>query len=314
MIRKRNSSSEAFTIVELLIVIVVIGILAAITIVAYNGVTSKAQVASLQSALNSSAKIIENARTTAGTIAYPTTAPPDLDTSVTYANSVNAAILGGFCATKTTGSNTYMITSTNRTPHTGPGCTITNYVTNPSFETGVTSSGTGWAAGANATVAVNNTYGASTGSYSGVVTHSNTTSGGASAATSFSTTAGKQYSVTFAIRSASASIPTVNVTIHSGSVGGSTPSDATTVSITPTATFTRYTSTFTADNAISDIVFDITGITSGQSFALDSVMATEGVNAGSYIDPLTAAVITGVTTVWTWAGTAGASTSSGQAF
>lgn len=46
VIRHRTSG---FTIVELLIVIVVIGILAAIVIVAYNGVTKRAQTSSLQS-------------------------------------------------------------------------------------------------------------------------------------------------------------------------------------------------------------------------------------------------------------------------
>ena len=38
-----------FTIVELLIVIVIIGILAAITIVAYNGIQQRAQAATVQS-------------------------------------------------------------------------------------------------------------------------------------------------------------------------------------------------------------------------------------------------------------------------
>ena len=46
-----KKSSSGFTIVELLIVIVVIGILAAITIVAYNGVTARADYAKAQSDL-----------------------------------------------------------------------------------------------------------------------------------------------------------------------------------------------------------------------------------------------------------------------
>lgn len=41
--RIKNKQNSGFTIVELLIVIVVIGILAAITIVAYNGVQQRAR-------------------------------------------------------------------------------------------------------------------------------------------------------------------------------------------------------------------------------------------------------------------------------
>ncbi len=43
------TNHTGFTIVELLIVIVVIGILAAITIVAFNGVQSKARFSKMQS-------------------------------------------------------------------------------------------------------------------------------------------------------------------------------------------------------------------------------------------------------------------------
>ena len=53
---KQSVRTNGFTIVELLVVIVVIGILAAITIVSYSGVQNKAIIASLQSDLSSDAK------------------------------------------------------------------------------------------------------------------------------------------------------------------------------------------------------------------------------------------------------------------
>ena len=56
----KNSKQQGFTIVELLIVIVVIGILAAITIVAYNGIQSRGKTASAQSAAVSLDKKIES--------------------------------------------------------------------------------------------------------------------------------------------------------------------------------------------------------------------------------------------------------------
>jgi len=56
---KQKHLSSAFTIVELLVVIVVIAILAAITIVAYSGVTSQATVSSLKSDLDNAAKILK---------------------------------------------------------------------------------------------------------------------------------------------------------------------------------------------------------------------------------------------------------------
>lgn len=49
-------NSKAFTIVELLIVVVVIAILAAISIVAYNGITNQANASAAQSAASQAVK------------------------------------------------------------------------------------------------------------------------------------------------------------------------------------------------------------------------------------------------------------------
>lgn len=71
--RTQNSKNKefrsGFTIVELLIVIVVIGILAAITIVAYNGIQNRAQDARRVSDLNRLSKAIEMYQADNGT--YP---------------------------------------------------------------------------------------------------------------------------------------------------------------------------------------------------------------------------------------------------
>lgn len=68
-----NRKAHGFTIVELLIVIVVIGILATIGIVAYNGVSQKANNAAIISAASNSSKMIQTYIAEYGT--YPYTVP-----------------------------------------------------------------------------------------------------------------------------------------------------------------------------------------------------------------------------------------------
>jgi len=62
----QNSRITGFTIVELLIVIVIIGILAAIIIISFNGITSKAQETSVKHDVKNIAKQLEIYRTDSG--------------------------------------------------------------------------------------------------------------------------------------------------------------------------------------------------------------------------------------------------------
>ena len=65
------AKQKGFTIVELLIVIVVIAILAAITIVAYNGIQSRAKSAKVQQDIKSMQRLVELYKADNGS--YPTT-------------------------------------------------------------------------------------------------------------------------------------------------------------------------------------------------------------------------------------------------
>src|SRR5690242_21213368 len=100
---------SGFTIVELLIVIVVIGILAAITIVAYNGVQERATNATIKSDMANAAKKIELFKVDNGD-KYPTSSfPASIDISL----SKNAYMTGRnnfyYCASST--GDSYALTA-----------------------------------------------------------------------------------------------------------------------------------------------------------------------------------------------------------
>lgn len=89
-------TQKGFTIVELLIVIVVIGILAAITIVAFNGVQDRARSAMLTSDLTKAARLMSVSHVDNGT--YPSTIPADMKTSPNVGMSLaNTGDVNTFC-------------------------------------------------------------------------------------------------------------------------------------------------------------------------------------------------------------------------
>lgn len=135
--------AKGFTIVELLIVIVVIGILAAITIVAFNGVQDRARSSATQSlATQISRKIalwqVDNPGQTPSVEAFNTiTSGVSANATYEYTPGSN----GAYCATVTSNSVSYAITESGA-PSLG-GCSghgqngqaaITNLVANPSLE------------------------------------------------------------------------------------------------------------------------------------------------------------------------------------
>jgi prepilin-type N-terminal cleavage/methylation domain-containing protein len=101
---------KGFTIVELLVVIVVIGILAAITVVAYSGITKRAKDAVLVSDLDGASKNISLNAISNGVV--PTSFPPEVKASpgdvlsLSSTSDPNSYCVNGYYTSG--GQNTYM--------------------------------------------------------------------------------------------------------------------------------------------------------------------------------------------------------------
>ncbi len=109
---------RGFTIVELLVVIVVIGILAAITIVSYTGISQRATVASIQSDLTNASNIFKMDQVTNSgypsdlTSANNNKGIPSCTSTTACFYAVNNSITPqGFCLDVTKNSTTYKITN-----------------------------------------------------------------------------------------------------------------------------------------------------------------------------------------------------------
>ncbi len=122
-VRQHNTSKSAFTIVELLIVVVVIAILAAITIIAYNGVTNRAVEASLKTDLSQAAKKLETYKID-NSDGYPTGDATAAFAAIGYSRQDGTdytyAVSGSdYCLSAATKDKTFRITNTSGTPEEG---------------------------------------------------------------------------------------------------------------------------------------------------------------------------------------------------
>lgn len=317
-----TQKQSGFTIVELLIVIVVIGILAAITIVAYNGIQDRARVAAVSSDLNGAAKQIALYQVDAG--GYPA-ALTDLNSGQGLKASSGTSFQytgtgATYCVTATTGTTSYKISDTNTTPTSG-GCAghgvggvaaITNLVTNPSAETSSTNWAERWygAGGAGSLTRINTA--ALYGSY-GLRKTWTTGGGGQDIGMQYVSpvTAGKTYTLSAYIRS---SVLTNHKPFIQWRDGTSTQIGATIngteVSI-PINTWQRLSMTATAPAGAVSVVFvwgpypssGSPASVAGQTLDFDGMMITESSAVQTYAD--------GSSLNWVWNSTANNSTSTG---
>ncbi|MNX33919.1 Type II secretion system protein G precursor [compost metagenome] len=307
----KQRHQPGFTIVELLIVIVIIGILAAITIVAYNGIQERARTTSLNTALSQAAKKLtvyqvdnpDQYPAATGTNGIGNLANLGItnsqDVSYQYSASGNT-----YCLTATNGTMSRKISSTSSTSLSG-GCAghgvggiaaITNLASNPGSEVaGLNMSNGGGATIGRTTVRFHS------GSASTLLTKG-TGYGFARSGDTSSFGIGDE-TVTF-----SAWIYTSESSVIMVRRGTGVSYVAYTKPVTPN-TWTRISQTVTiptgATNFFMDIGWEGSQAPAGATLYVDDVMATQGSTLYTYAD--------GNSTDWVWNSTLNNSTSTGPA-
>lgn len=281
-------SQKGFTIVELLIVIVVIGILAAITIVSFNGVTNKAKVASLQNDTDSAIKSLETYKyTTSTSQLYPaTTATSGLKPSgsnvLTYTPYNNQ---NGYCVQYTNGTASYYAVA-GGSAKTGTCTTTTNFIANPDFELNTA----GWLGAGNSSVALSTQQAHSGTTSLKVIPATDSQYTGAGFFTATGAPNGSQYTFSAWVYSTTSQV--MNFAADSLGINSSP-------TVGPSWQRLTISGTKTSDNGLYIRAIGTAGI----PYYVDDVMFTQGGTAYDYAD--------GNNTNWTWTGTPHASTSTG---
>ena len=324
-----KQTRSGFTIVELLIVIVIIAILAAITIVAYNGIQDRARSSAAASSSSQAAKKIKVWQVDNGvtsptcaqfyTLVTNTTTSTNCSFDFKDTNYQYTAYAGGaFCVTTTVVNKSYKVSEAT-VPQAG-GCNghgqggvpaITNLVTNPSLETNTAS----WT-GASGTGGASSVTTPSTGGYSENKFFRMTFSTAPTSSDEYFYSNGVTYNLcaentqyTFSgyIRpSWSGANYYINIVWYdsSSSITGSV--SGTPVSVSPGSwTPLNFTATSPATTYRARIQVKITGALPQVNDTLDAdaFMMTQGSSRYNYAD--------GDTTNWVWNGTANGSSSTG---
>ena len=317
-----------FTIVELLIVVVVIAILAAITIVAYNGITQRANASTTQDAITTAVnKVALYGVDNADTV------PPDLATAgitttngVTYQYSVNTTTNPqGYCVTASlngtayyagknysyTGSSSGTVNLTTPTSGTCPGhatsgTAIANLSPDPGAETNINVYGP-----ANSSVLLRDSARAHQGTYSVRTTMPANTAGNVGMSLLQTTVSGPEnilpntnYTVSAYVYVPSGTVnPFITVQGAGKSFRGDPGGDGTSLK----DQWVRIYNTFTTSSsgALQFFVLNNATTTAGMQMWVDDVMIAPGTTLPNFAD--------GDSAGWIWNGTSKVSTSTGPA-